>query len=231
MLTVDQAARDAGGGGRSGGEDLGGHASSAHATAFGAGVHLQGPGLVHHSKGLRVGVRARVGGVQVVHVGAQKQAVSLQLDSSQGGQVVVVAEPHLGRVCAVVFVDDRNDAERETLLDGGLDALPVVLVQKVALVKKQLCDLHVQGTKEILVDANEVALSSRRHGLLRSNGSGSLCQVQLDAAHTDGARGDEDDLVAVPTQGPDGVHQSGQVSQVDAEACLVRKHQGGCAHL
>src|SRR5690606_114292 len=113
----------------------------------------------------------------------------------EGGGPVVAAEAELGGGHGVVFVDDRDDAERERPRQGAVRVAVVVAADEVLGGEEHLAHAPAVLGEGLGVPRHEDALAHRggrlRGGeVLRPHG-----QTERRDAGGDGAGGDEDDLL------------------------------------
>ncbi len=181
--------------------DLRRHAAAAPRRARAAHLLLEGPvdpdDLLDQR---RVRVEARIGGEHARGVGEQHEQVGVHEVGDERGEAVVVAEADLVVGDGVVLVHDRDHAE----LEQAHQRLPGVQVL-TALDEVVRDEQHLRGhetvrREDVVVGAHEAALTDRGERLQRRQVDGPLGQAERGDPGRHGARGDDDDVVAVDAQ-------------------------------
>jgi hypothetical protein len=153
---------------------------------------------------------ARIAVVEPVDVGQQHQRVRPDEVRDERGQPVVVAEPDLLRGDGVVLVHDRDDAERQQPVEGGLRVAVVRAAHDVVGGEQHLADGPAVPGEGRRVPLHEQHLPDRRRCLLRREVAGPTGQPQRRQPGGDRPGRDEHELAAALRQGVDeGVEPGG----------------------
>lgn len=163
---------------------------------------------------------------QTGDVGEQDESVSVHLAGDEGGKAVIVAEDAAFRALVdrlqfgggdrVVFVDDRNYAQLEQLLDRAAKVGGAAALDEIVFGEQNLGDFDVVRLKEVLVGVHEQGLADSGTRLLGDQIVGaSAMQAETAATHADGSGGNQNDLDA-------GVREAGDAGSQRFEA-LGRK--------
>ena len=131
----------------------------------------QGAEVAHLADDPRVGVHARIGGVEAVDVGQQDQLVGRHEHRHLRGEEVVVAEGDLVGGGRVVLVDDRQHAPLEQRRERLARVQVVGARAHVEERQQHLGARHAALAQQLVVDAVELALPDRAGGLQLADAS------------------------------------------------------------
>mmetsp|Transcript_1353 Transcript_1353/g.3479 ORF Transcript_1353/g.3479 Transcript_1353/m.3479 type:complete len:437 (-) Transcript_1353:114-1424(-) len=141
--------------------------------------------------------RGGVGGVERVDVCREEEVVGADERGDERRERVVVAEAQLVHRDRVVLVDDRHDAEREEAVERRLRVEVSAAAAEAVGGEEDLRDRLRERVEERVVVPHQVRLPDRRHRLQLAQRRRARLHAQPLAADTDGAGGDEDDVVAL----------------------------------
>ena len=176
---------------------LGRHAAGAllRAAAAAERHELRRNGLDLSDEG-SVRVHPRVGSVEAVCVREDDQKVGFDGLGDDGAEGVVVSDLDLFDGDGVVLVDDGQCLHVEKTVDGIAEILITNFVLDVVPGDEDLRDDMVKIAEQLVIDVHEFALSDSSRGLFARDVLRFFGEGQFPDAHADGARGDEDDVVA-----------------------------------
>ena len=139
---------------------------------------------IHFRYKLRVRILLGIIRIKAVNVREKNQKICVDQSRNDRRQAVIVTEPDLIRLNGVIFIDNRNDAERKELLEGIHGVYAAFRIHQGRFRQKKLGSGLSILREEFLIDHHQLDLSDRCAGLLLLEG---MKRVQLHgcAPHSD----------------------------------------------
>ncbi len=174
---------------------------------------------------LGIGVAAWVGGVEAVLVGEEHEQVGFDEVGDECREVVIVTQADFFGADGVVFVDDGNDAVLDEGFEGVTGVEVAATIGEVFAGEQDLADGNLVVAEELAVDFHEARLANGGEHLFGGDVARECGVADGLAADGDGARADDDELVALLVQGGDDAHEFDHVR--DGELGLALGEGGG----
>ena len=139
----------------------------------------------------------RVAGIKPVNIGEQQQQIGADHRRDTRGKAVIVAKPDFRRCNGIVFIHDRHRAEREKRRHGGARIEMPSAGFGVLGRQQNLRDPYVVCRKRLAPGMCKRHLPGGGGGLLFLDGKRAPVDAKAAASESDGAAGNDDDILAL----------------------------------